>query len=74
MRYKGIKSTSSQEDRKILEQCLKNYKTLYNLSLEIRVSESSLYKYRNGWEQGKQVNDKITEALRRLSPPTLMPS
>ena len=71
MRHKQIQATSTKEERALLEKRLKEYKSLYNLGLELGISESSLYKYRNGWAQGKVIKDKITRAL--LSPPPLMP-
>lgn len=60
---KTIKAKSNKEEQLLLEQLVKKYKSLYNLGLEIGVSESSLWKYRNGYEQGKPIKDKITKLL-----------
>ena len=75
MRHKEPKSTSSERARELLERILKERKTsLYNLALEIGVSETSLRKYRKGLEQGTATNNKISASLKTLSPPTSMPS
>lgn len=75
MRHKGLKSTSTEKGRKLLECILKERKcSVYNLALEIGVSEFSLRRYKNGLEQGVAINNKISASLKVLCPPAPMPS
>ena len=75
MRHPEPKSTSTEKGRKILKEILKKRKcSLYNLALDIGVSESSLRRYKNGLEQGTTTNNKISASLKVLSPPSSMPS
>lgn len=65
MRNKEVKSISSEKERALLEKCLKDYKSLYDMSLECGISETSLWKYRNGYEQGLKIKNKITSFLNK---------
>lgn len=75
MRHPEPKDTSTEKGRKTLKRILVEKKlSLYNLALEIGVSETSLRKYKNGLEQGTATNSKINASLKVLCPPTSMPS
>ena len=75
MRHPEPKSISTKEGREILEKILLERKmSVYNLALEIGVSETSLRRYKNGLEQGVRINSHISASLKALCPPTLMPS
>lgn len=66
MRHKEVKTTSSLEERIDFEVALQRFKSLFNMGLELGVSESSLYKYRNGYEQGLKIKNKITNKIKEL--------
>lgn len=75
MRHPELKDTSTEKGRKILKRILIERKlSLYNLALEIGVSETSLRRYKNGLEQGAATNSKISASLKILCPPSSMPS
>ena len=63
MRHKEVKATSSLEERINFEVVLQRFKSLFNMGLELGISESSLYKYRNGYEQGLKIKNKITNKI-----------
>ena len=66
MRHKEVKTTSSLEERIDFKVALQRFKSLFNMGLELGVSESSLYKYRNGYEQGLKIKNKITNKIKEL--------
>lgn len=75
MRHSEPKNTSSEKGRNLLEKILKERRcSLYNLALDLGVSETSLRKYRKGLEQGSATNSKISASLKVLCPPASMPS
>lgn len=75
MRHPEPKDVSTKEGRAILERILSERKmSVYNLALEIGVSETSLRRYKNGLKQGVRTNSHISASLKALCPPTLMPS
>lgn len=63
MRHKEEQVKSTKEEQLLLEKYIKKYKCLYNVGLEFGISETSLWKYRNGYEQGKTIKNKITNVL-----------
>ncbi len=67
MRYKNPAVTSNYDERAILEQILiKKDISLYQLALECNVSESTLYKYRQGWKIAPETKRKIDCVLNNI--------
>lgn len=67
MRYKNPPVQSNCDDRAILERVLRGKQlSLYDLSLICGVSESSLYKYRQGWNLSPEIKKKIDYTLNNL--------
>ena len=66
MRHKEIKATSSLEERINLEILVQRFKSLFNVGLKFGISESSLYKYRNGYKQGLKIKKKIDSKIQEL--------
>lgn len=67
MRYKQQAVSTTIEEREALERLLKyKGKSLYDLGLFFGVSESSMYKYRNGKLISPEIKTKIDNYVRTL--------